>query len=81
MSVCTHGSPRLDLGCPGGSGFTLFWEVSWGKWEMPGACSFLGVLSALQPDSGAQGPSFLIGCLGLGLVGAEDSGLLGYSAR
>lgn len=54
MSVCTCGSPRLCLGCPGGSGFTHFWDVSWRKWEMPGACSFLGVLSALQPDSGAQ---------------------------
>lgn len=42
--------PRL----PGGSGFTHFWEVSWRKWEMPEACSFpIGVLSALQPDSGA----------------------------
>lgn len=53
MGVCTCGSSHLCLGCPGGSGFTHFWEVSWRKWEMPGACSFLGVLSALQPDSGA----------------------------
>ena len=49
---------------------------------MGDARCLLGVLSALQPDSGAQRsfvPDWVLG--GVGLVGAEDAGLLGYSAR
>lgn len=44
--VRTYVSPHLSTGCPGGFGFTSFWEGSWGEWEVQGVHSFLGVLSA-----------------------------------